>query len=132
MAEYALITDEAPYTDVGKRHNFKAGEDIPDLSQKGWKWVPMVQGTEPTLNDPTTEKIVDDDPLITADAFTMRRKVVTMSQSEQERRAKELAHQTAGSNKELWIDTLEAGNATPAQVQKALAWSIRQHTGIRR
>ena len=128
MAKHALI-QLGTLTDNGQRHDFQ-GDTPPDLTHKSpaLKWVPVVIADDPAF-DPATQRLQKASDVVTATELTQSREIVALSQEEIDARAEQASHNSEGANTSNWITTLRAGNATNTQVQKALAWAIRQLDG---
>lgn len=91
-------------------------------------WVPMVRNPQPVY-DSATEKLVKVETF-DGTTFTISWNKVALSQAELDaitaRQAEAALFQTRKTNLQNIIATLEAGNATNAQVQTAIARLIKQ------
>lgn len=121
MVEYALIT-LSPLAYVRR-------VDAPAATKAGYAIVPVTQEAEPAY-DPATHRLERADT-ITDTGITRGWAPIALTQAEIDAAAAEAAHVTSGGPKANWIAALEAGNVTAAQQRKALAWVLREITGLR-
>lgn len=96
----------------------------PKRIKPGFSVVPQAQEDPPTFNK-ATHKLVRT-RTVTESAVNHRFNVVALDANELERKTIETNQEAQRPNLERWIAKLKAGEATPAQVQKALAWVIQE------
>jgi hypothetical protein len=121
MKPFALITTD-PLEFI------RPMDAMPNKVKSGYAVVPQVKADAPTY-DPATQKL-QAERTVSAGAVTHGFTKISLTPEELAQRQKAAQQEAERPNIANWITTLKAGSATNAQVQRAVAWLLRDSTGL--
>jgi hypothetical protein len=121
MKPFALIT-------LSPLEFIRPMDAMPNKVKSGYAVVPQVQADAPTF-DPATQKL-QAERAVSADMVTYGFAIIPLTLDEKKAMQRITQQESELPNIAAWIDTLRAGNATNLQVQRAIAWLLRDSTGL--